>query len=146
MRKQHAPGSQIQLEAAVAALQNGTEPSLRKAAAAHGVSKTTLAMRVNGYRDRRAAHEKQMLLTVQQEETLVNWIRTLEAQSFALRHDLLRQMVLTLIGGRVPRAPGKKWITRFCARHDLVTVFSRRLDCNRAWNNDPVIITEWFQF
>jgi hypothetical protein len=34
----------------------------------------------------------------------------------------------------------------FIKRNDLVTTFSRRLDSQRAFNNDPDIVTDWLAF
>ena len=41
---------------------------------------------------------------------------------------------------------GKHWGVKFIQRHGLYTIMSRQLDCQRAWNDDPVIIYDWFKF
>ena len=41
---------------------------------------------------------------------------------------------------------GKYWGERFMQRHELHSIISRQLDCQRAWNNNPVIIRDWFKF
>ena len=44
------------------------------------------------------------------------------------------------------RVIGKHWGERFLQRHGLETIMSRQLDCQRAWNDDLVIINDWFKF
>jgi uncharacterized protein YciI len=44
------------------------------------------------------------------------------------------------------RVVGKHWGGKFIQRHGLYTIMSRQLDCQRAWNDDPVIINDWFKF
>ena len=76
---------------------------------------------------------------------MVAWIHELECWGFPLQVKQLRQMAATVLGVAIENV-GKNWHKRFLKRHHLTTLFSRQLDCNRAWNNDPVIIEQWFAF
>ena len=54
-------------------------PSIRAAAGAYDVSKSTLSRRLKGGRSRQQAREEQQLLSPDQEGLLIRWILDLEA-------------------------------------------------------------------
>ena len=64
---------------ALDALDRREHPSLRAAADAYDVSKSTLARRAKGGRSRQEAREEQQLLSPDQEGLLIRWILDLEA-------------------------------------------------------------------
>jgi hypothetical protein len=130
------------IQKAVQAYTLGIEKSLSAAARAYGKAPTTVQYRFDGRKTRQQAHENSQLLLEAQETQLVRWINELEIWGFPLRLDLLRDMASSLAG----KPCGKNWPNRFIKRHNLTTIYSRRLDCNRAWNNDPIIISDWFKF
>jgi hypothetical protein len=126
------------IQKAINAYSNSTEKSLSAAARAYGQCPSTVTHRFSGRTTRQKAHENSQLLLEAQEIQLVRWINELEIWGFPLRLDLLRDMASSLAG----KPCGKNWPNRFMKRHNLTTIYSRQLDCNRAWNNDPIIISE----
>jgi hypothetical protein len=60
--------------------------SLRAAEATYGVSRFTLARRVNGVLSRPKSHAHQQTLTPTQENSLVQWILDLDRQGYTPTH------------------------------------------------------------
>jgi hypothetical protein len=60
--------------------------SLRAAEAVHGVSRRTLARRVDGGLSRSKSHAHQQILSPTQEDSLIQWILDLEIQGYAPTH------------------------------------------------------------
>ncbi|TKA63056.1 hypothetical protein B0A49_08854 [Cryomyces minteri] len=119
----------------------GIEPSLRAAATAHEAVYSTVKARHAGRKTSSEAAPKK-LLREYEEIQLVRWIYELVGWGLALRVDMLREMAESICG----HLPSKNWPQSFLKRHNLVSVYSRKLDHQRAWNNDPQNIKDWFKF
>jgi len=79
-----------------------------------------------------------------QEEQILKWINECQSWGIPLKVNMLSEMAYSLLGKG--RTVGKHWGQRFVQRHGLSTILSRQLDCQRAWNDDPVVIRDWFSF
>src|SRR5665213_2091485 len=78
---------------ALADLSNQTYTSIRAAAKAHDVHRSTLTRRMQGIPSKKIARQEQQLLSGQQEELLVNWIIDLDRTGHAPTHANIREMV-----------------------------------------------------
>ena len=125
------------VKTAVQQAERGIERSLNAAADANGVARSTVKHRAAGRPERNPW--AQTLLHKHQETQVIDWIRELETWGFPVRVDMLRQTINSISDFPPVR---KNWATRFIKRNDLVTTFSRCLDSQRAFNNDPDIVTE----
>jgi Tc5 transposase DNA-binding domain len=70
--------------------------SIRAAAAAHGLSRTTLTRRLNEGQSCHTGHESQQVLSSLQENMLMQWILDLERQEHAPTHTQLREIALRI--------------------------------------------------
>jgi transposase len=75
------------LQLALADLESGKYTSIRQAAKAYNVPRSTLADRQHGKPPRSAAHEQQQRLTPAQEEFLTEWILEQDLQGLAPSHE-----------------------------------------------------------
>ena len=136
---------ETQLQKAIAAHHRKQYKSLRKCADAFSVPYSTLRDRINGGRVARdVAHTEQMLLSPQQEKSVVKWIANLDNSGFPPRvdmvHTLCRQLMERQDPTKLPHI-GKKFITRFLNRHpELVTKFSTQVNKQRALAFDSTVI------
>ena len=97
---------------------------------------------------RAAAHEEQQRLTPPEEKAIVKWCFTQDDIGFPPRLDMVKDMAIHLESKRTtkPSLPlGKNWISRFLRRHpDLALKLSTRLERQRAYANDPVVLRDCF--
>jgi hypothetical protein len=133
------------IQTAIKQAHDGVEPSLRAAAEANGLPPSTVKYRAAGRLPRNEAHPG--LLSKYQEDQVIKTLKEVEIWGFPLRKDMLRSLVEAV--AEFPAGQhelGKNWVDRFIKRQNLSAVFSRQLDCQRAFNNDPDICIQWFQF
>ena len=134
------------IQLAIAAFREGREPTLKAAAAAHNVAASTVTARYRGRKTSIENYETQQRLTPTQEACLAQYVNTLVEWQFPVRCRDLPRIAERLLPPFDNEPLGVHWTSRFLHRWDLVSVLSRPLDCQRAWNNDPVVINEWFAF
>jgi hypothetical protein len=87
-------------------------------------------------------------LTQLEEDSLVEWIFSIDTRGAAPRRATVREIADILLVARgitPPPTVGINWVSNFIKRRDeLRTRFSRRYDYQRALNEDPKVIKEWF--
>jgi hypothetical protein len=87
-------------------------------------------------------------LTQLEEDSLTEWILSMDLRGAAPRPSTVREMANILLAARGDNPPatvGKNWPSTFIQRRDeLRTCFSRRYDYQRALNEDPKSLREWF--
>jgi Tc5 transposase DNA-binding domain len=138
---------------AINAFNQGQFPSLRAAAKAYDVSPTTTQRRAHGRPSRRESQPNSRKLSSTEELTLENWIISLDTRGFPPRVSAVRDIANLLLTARTKSKPtstsrtvGENWARNFINRHDtLKSKFSRKYDYQRAKNEDPKVIREWFQ-
>jgi hypothetical protein len=125
---------------------SGVYKTLRQAAAAHRVSKSTLTDRYNGKPTRRQARVRQQLLSPQQEELLCKWILDLEKAGSAPSHSSIKEMASMISSvSDGPSHVGTDWVPRFLKRHpDLKTKTGKTIDHKRVRNITKQAIEEWY--
>lgn len=123
---------------AIEGIKNRTYQSIGQAAAAEGVSKSTLARRWLGGKSRSEGQENNQLLTVQEENALATWISAATAAGNPVQHDFIREMVDKLIKTRIPDQDlpipqiGSTWVPSFLRRHRcLKTKMTRAIETSR---------------
>src|SRR4051794_14203045 len=125
---------------------SGVYKTLRQAAAAHRVSKSSLTDRYNGKPTRQEARATQQLLSPQQEELLCKWILDLEKAGSAPSHSSVKEMasmISSVSGG--PSHVGAIWVPRFLKRHpNLKTKTGKTIDHKRVRNVTKQAIEEWY--
>jgi len=89
-------------------------------------------------------------LTITEEETLLQWILSLDRRGAAPQPASVQDMANILLSERSPsdiqHRVGSNWVYNFINRHEeLKTRYSRRYNHQRAKCEDPKIIHEWFE-
>lgn len=131
------------------AIQNGELSTVRQAAAIYNVPETTLRRRRAGQSSRIDIRANSHKLTQNEEDSVTMWIISMDSRGAAPRPSTVREMANLLLAdrGSTP-APtvGVNWATKFIQRREeLCTRFSRRYDYQRALNEDPTSLREWFK-
>jgi helix-turn-helix, Psq domain/Tc5 transposase DNA-binding domain len=111
--------------------------SLRQAAKAYGVPRSTLTDRYNGVGTRQEAHEFQQLLSAAQERILADWAKVQARRGVPISPSSLADHASDIAGQPV----GTSWQGRFMERHpDLKTRWTQSLEQCRANNvNRPTV-------
>lgn len=135
------------IAAAIADIQNKRFPSLRAAAAAYQIPRSTLTNRLNSItRPRSIVAQERQLLPLEQEQRLVNWILQREACGHVIGRSQLHEMVLFLVQVTgVATSIGHHWIERFLSRHPAISMkIGKKLDIARYEGTSYEIISPWF--
>lgn len=105
-------------------------PGFREIAIEYGVKKSSLHARyTKKTKDRREAHEDEMILSLEQEQVLKDWAIYLPYAGLPWTYETLRLKVLEISN----RLPSRKWVYRFLERHnDLRVSEGSGLDKKRA--------------
>jgi hypothetical protein len=134
---------------AIYALGSGQCKSIRAAAKAYDVPRSTLQERYHGIRPQRETRPAACKLTITEEEVLLQRILDLDSQGFPPQLAIVRDIANLLLANRGQQpAPtiGKNWVTNFVKRYpSLQTKYNRKYDYQRAMCEDPKQIQAWFQ-
>jgi alkylated DNA nucleotide flippase Atl1 len=129
-------------------IKNGRIKSIRAAAKLYGLPRSTLGDRAQGVIARVDTRANSHKLTQLEEDSLVEWIFSIDTRGAAPRRATVREIADILLVARgitPPPTVGINWVSNFIKRRDkLRTRFSRRYDYQRALNEDPKVIKEWF--
>jgi hypothetical protein len=133
---------ETKIQQACSALENKTHRSIRAAALAFNIPKSTLRRRYQGISTaRKQAHEKDRHLNQAQEDVLCEWIAHLAATAHPISKRTIRPKVQALCGKR----PSNSWIRRFLKRHpDLCLGRPSGLDPKRAQAFNPATVKDYF--
>ena len=133
------------IQLAKEAIQQDQFPSNRSAAKTFNANRETLRQRVAGRRARRDCTANSRLLTNPEEEVLIKYILDLDLRGYAPNLPCVGDMASQISLARGGKRAGINWPRKFVNRHPaLKTRLNRRLDYQRALNEDPKIIEEWF--
>jgi hypothetical protein len=141
---------EIPITEAITALQNDQIGSVKAAATAFGIPRSTLRRRLNGATDRSTARQITQRLTAEQERGLIGWIKELEAQGNLPSHTLVHEMVSKIETISNPTANptplDNHWVNRFRHRHpEISSCIGVPLESSRALNSTREIIQPHFQ-
>lgn len=131
---------------ALQAYHSGQFKNIHRAADAYNVSASKLYRRRAGIPSRRDIPPNKQKLTPTEETTIVRYILDLDARGFSPRICEVEDMANKLLEVRGQGKVGKCWASRFIKRSDeLKMSFNRAKDRQRAKQEDPVVISDWFQ-
>jgi len=129
-------------------IKNGRIKSIRAAAELYSIPRSTLHARAHGrssHVDKRPSGHK---LTQLEEDSLTEWILSMDSRGAAPRPSTVREMANILLAARGTNPPltvGVNWASTFVKRRDeLQSRYSKRYNYQRALNEDPKAIKEWF--
>jgi hypothetical protein len=109
------------LQSALADLESGKYTSIRQAAKAYNIPRSTLANRQHGKPPRNVAHEQQQRLTPAQEEFLTEWILEQDLQGYTPSHTRIREMAARILRMNGDVEPlGKAWVPKYIQRNPRV--------------------------
>jgi hypothetical protein len=120
--------------------------TVRAAARAFDVSRTTLRDRRAGRPARRDCQPNSKKLTQLEEQVIISYILDLDRRGFAPTYAAVRDMADKLLAARGAGQVGVHWPRNFVKRTDsLTTRFNRAYDRQRALCEDPALIRSWFE-
>jgi DDE superfamily endonuclease len=111
-----------------------------------GAVEATLRRRRAGIKSRRDCISNARLLTDLEEKVLVERILDLGSKGHPPNLRRVGDMANLILAGRKGRKVGINWPSTFVKRHsELQTRFNRKYDYQRAKNEDPKVIGDWFE-
>jgi hypothetical protein len=120
--------------------------SIRQAAKAYNIPRSTLQHRRDGLPPRHDIRLKSTRLTSVEEETILQFILDKDTRGLSLRLADVEDMANQLLAERGEKPIGKHWTRRFIDRQPaLRTRLSRPYDYQRALCEDPEKIRAWFK-
>ena len=133
---------------ALSDIKAGRVASLRAAAKLYDIPYSTLHARADGRISRGDTRPNGHKLTQLEEDSLTDWIISMDSRGAAPRPATVREMANILLTARgITPLPtvGINWASTFVKRRgELRTRFLRRYDYQRAQNEDPKALREWF--
>lgn len=143
-----------QIQEALDGLRKGQYSSIRAAAKAHNVSKSTLSRRMNGGKSIAESREDQQNLSIAEEKALLRWVSQMTAAGHPVRHGYIREMAYHMLISRhddsanpssLPPYIGDTWVQRFLHRNpQLVTIISCTIEAARLKETTKEAIENWF--
>lgn len=149
IRTQTPSNSEGRLDLAVDAIYLKKITSVRQAARVYDVSRSTLSNHLQGVKSRVNTRANRCKLTLYEEETLKQWILSLDRRGASPRQPQVREIANILLADRgdsTPSTIGLNWVQNFVNRHEGIRmVCSRRYDYQHALMEDPKVRYTWFQ-
>jgi hypothetical protein len=140
---------EARMQMAISAYKNKQIKSKLKAAEVFGVPESTLRERLSGVKPRTETRANSHRMTVIEEKSLVKHLLDADKRGFFIRPEFLRGMAQILLRARThdPTATlGVNWAYKFVKRHpELCTRYNRRISYQRARQEDPKVIKQWFE-
>src|SRR5689334_23614220 len=131
---------------AIQATKAAEPDSTRHASRAFAVPRTTLRDRRAGKPSRRDTEPNSKKLKKLEEDVIVARILDLDARGIGATRAMVEEMANDLLAARGEGPVGKHWVDRFRTRTKEVKLRrSRPYDRQRALNEDPRVITPWFE-
>jgi len=130
---------------AIRALKANQFPSIRRAAEAFNVPKSTLIARLSGRASRQECTANSMKLSTVEEEVLLQKILDLNNRGFPPTLATITDMANLISQLRDGKGVGVRWAHNFVKRsQQLKTCLSRKIGYQRGKNEDPETIQNWF--
>ena len=149
-----SPGySESVIDEAILAIKAKRYKSVRAAAHAFSIPRSTLRYRMAGRTSRSHAHETTQILSSAEEKTLLKWITQLTCTGYPASPALAIQMAETIRsqryqlskGPRPQRPIGKNWLDRFRKRHpEIQGVWTRKIESARYTAIKYSAVKSWF--
>ena len=133
---------------AIQALYLGQCKTIRAAAKAYDVPRSTLQTRYYGVRPQSETRPAACKLTKNEEEILLQRILDLDLQGFPPQLAIVRDIANIILSSRSKQPPlivGKNWVANFVKRQPLLQMkYNRKYDYQRAMCKDREQIEGWF--
>jgi transposase len=130
---------------AIQAIKKEEISSIRDAANRFQVPRSTLQRRLRGTSNRAESRANNHKLTQIDEDSLKQWILSMDQRGASPRPTTVQEMANILLAAQGTDRVGKNWVSNFLRRTpELKSRFSRRYDYQRAKQEDPKVIREWF--
>jgi hypothetical protein len=130
------------LECAIRDLESGVLTSVRGAARAYGIPRSSLQSRMQGRQSHATAHSNQQRLTPEQEASLVDWILVEDSRAKPPSHLRVREMAMRILHMNGDYRPlGKMWVPHFISRNPRISsMVGRSIESSRttAANYDTI--------
>ena len=142
-----ATGSQeSRIQLAIAAIDDGSVPSLREASRVFSVPRSTLQARYHGRRSAQESQQSQQRLSVQEENSIKRTIQQMSAWGWPTTIRFLERLVTDLLQKKGDTKPlGQNWYRSYLARHpDLKLKPTISLDQARKDASDIETLEGWF--
>ncbi len=144
-QRQAAIQKEGRLELALQAYQKNQFLTPTAAAKAYDVPRKTLQRRITGISSRLGSISKKRLLTPTEEESLIQWILSMNQRSMPPRIAIVQGMAHLLVAQRqqstIQPTVGENWVQRFINCHDSIkSKYNRKYDYQRAKCEDPELI------
>ena len=143
------PSKEARIQMAIAAWKEKKVRSKLQAANLYDIPESTLRQRLAGIKPHSETHSKNHKLTAIEEESLVKQLLDADKRGFSVRPEFLRRMAQILLYEHTQDSSislGINWAYSFIKRHPILrTRFNRRITYQRAKQEDPKIIKQWFQ-
>ena len=140
------PNREESIKRAIEDLENGNILSLRAAAAAYNIPRSTLRSRIAGGTNYQIGHHHRQRLTPAQEDFLAEWILEQDLQGFPPSLPRVREMasrILQMNGDTTPL--GKDWVTGFQKRNPkVISCIGKRIDARRIEGTQPEQIQQFY--
>jgi hypothetical protein len=134
------------LKFAIQATIEDRDESERTVIKAFGVPRTTVQRRRAGALSRRDREPDSKKLDQLEEEALVRRVLELDQRGIGATKDMVRDIANDLLAERGGEPVGKHWVDNFKTRTPEIKLKrSRPYDRQRALNEDPRVITPWFE-
>lgn len=134
------------IQSAIRDYLSGRFPSIRRAAGAYNVPYSTLNDRLNGALPKTGTPPPNRALTPIEEEVVYQKILDLDSRGYSPTQAIIRSWASSLTKARNGQEVGQRWAHNFVKRHSgLETRLLRRLSNQRAKNEDPEVLMEWFR-
>jgi hypothetical protein len=146
--RQKSANQEGKISLALSDIKYGRVKSIREAARLYAIPRATLQTRAHGVVSMIERRHPRHKLTQLEEDSLTEWILSMDTRGAAPRPATVAEMANILLAARgcyPPPTVGKNWSSTFINRRpELRTRFSRRYDYQRALNEDPKSIRQWF--
>jgi hypothetical protein len=130
---------------AIKAMKSNASLSQRRAAAIYNVQESTLRTRRAGKPSRRDISANSSKLSRNEEDTIVQYIRKLDARGFAPTLSYVREMANQLLAARGGNQVGEKWARNLIRRKpEIKSQVTRQRDHQRVLCSNPAVISPWF--
>jgi len=145
-RRQELTQQEGRIVLALQAYTNGQFQSVRRAAAAYNVRHQQLSRRLHKIRFRQEVPPNSQKLSATEEQTIIQYILNLNLRGFAPRLSEVADIADKLLAVRSGAPVGKNWAERFVQRtEELKMAFNRAKDRQRILQEDPAVVSAWFQ-
>lgn len=143
----------ITIQLAVQLYQNHEYPSIRACAKVFGLNESSFRTRLKNGTNLSTSYVDQQILTLTQEQMLVQWILDLDSQGHAPSYTTVRDIaqIIRTVNNPVynsvvpPPLIGHNWVSRFRYRNpQVVTLLGRTLDLVRVNGTSSEVLNEWF--